>query len=564
MARRRILVVDDSPAMRETLCVLLGGAYDVAATDIAGLSPGDREGWDLVIAPPELAPAARLPAAPRLWLGGAGNLPRRFTPTELRRRVSDALARQSGPTRPRPTGDWRLSEPFLDRGACAVAERARTSRLALHIVGEPGSGKDAVAQAIHGAAGGDLYVCDDANPVPPTAALPSDATVLAIGVDRWPNPSRRALSALLASPAAQRLRVLSTATDDLAELVDRGEFYPNLYYQLTLLTLRLAPLRDRPGDIPTIAETVAAEIAAASGRPRPIFTEAARHRLSHYLWFGNLAELQAVLTRTLALHEGSRIDAGDLRFDAGGIAAPAADAGEPPAAVSADEATSAHLKQIIHELAHEFKNPLVTIKTFTQHCRKTLLANEPDASEFADMTGRAVDQMDHALENLLAFARMSQPSRRDVDLPELLRSVLANAADLPIDIVEPPPLRVRVDPEQTSYALDNLLHAIARDVPADTPVTAQFCPPDALLCQLPAGPANTRSKLSELVAGDGGATEEMPLGISIANAILRRNGAELRLGTNGEPKTVMIRFPLVENAEEAEVNRNGTSPRIDR
>jgi signal transduction histidine kinase len=552
--------------MRETLCVLLGGTYDVAATDVAGLPLRGGDHWDLVIAPPELEGAATLPAAARLWLGaGAGNLPRRFTPTALRRRVADALvAPPAAPLPAPPVGDWRLNEPFLDGDACSVAERARTSRLALHIVGEPGSGKDAVARAIHAAVGGNLHVCDDANPVPPATGIEPDATLLAIGVDRWPNPSRRALSALLASPAARRLRVLSTATDDLAEMLDRGEFYPNLYYQLTLLTLRLKPLRERPAAIPTIAEIVAAEIAANSGRPRPIFTDAARHRLSHYLWFGNLAELQAVLTRTVALHDGRRIDADDLRFDSGGLAVPAPAPTEASAAVTADEAGSAHLKQIIHELAHEFKNPLVTIKTFTQHCRKSLLASEPDATEFADMTGRAVDRMDDALENLLAFARMSQPSRREVDLPGLLRSVLANAADLSIDIVEPPPLRVRVDPEQTSYALDNLLRAIARDVPADTPVTGQFCPPDALLCQIPPGAANTRSKLSEIVAEDGGDTEEMPLGISIANAILRRNGAELRLGLNGEPRTVMIRFPLVENAEEAEVNRNGTSPRIDR
>ena len=568
MARCRILVVDDSPAMRETLCVLLGATYAVHAVAVAELRDWSDTACDLTIASPELRGSPALPSAARLWLGGSheqGGLPRRFTPRELRLRVAEAIL-PAPPSEPRQHRDWRLDHPFLDANSRSIAERALDTGLALHISGEPGSGKDAVARAVHGGRG-PLHVCDDANPIPPLAELRQDSTLLAIGVDRWPNASRRALSALLAAPTAPRLRVISTATAELADLLDRGEFLPDLYYRLTLLAIELRPLRERPDEIPAIADTLAAEIAERLARPAPVFSPAARERLSNYLWFGNLAELQAVLTRTLALSEARQIDADDLCFDgAARLPGPPTERASDPIEPNEERATAANLNLIIHELAHEFKNPLVTIKTFTQHCQKSLLESEPDAIEFAEITGRAVDKIDDTLENLLAFARMSQPSPRNVNLGNLLRPIFANGADLPVNYIEPPQVTVRVDPEQTSYAVDNLLRALTRDVPPDQAVTAQFCPPDSLLCQLPVGALDSRETLKHLVDESGEhPNDAMPLGIAIASAILQRNGAELRLSRNGEPKTAMIRFPLVvENEEEGEANRNGTSPNIDR
>ncbi len=579
MARPRILVIDDSPAMRETLCVLLGRSYDVQAVATSEIDAPAVRSWDLVIAPVQLYGATGLPAGARLWLGGSpdvGGLPRRFTPSELRRRVVDAMQDPALDPAPDDPRNWRLQQPFLDSESLDVATRARTSRLALHIWGEPGSGKHAVARAIHEGCAGPLLICDDANPVPPLTEIRPDTTLLAIGVDRWPNASRRALSALLAAPVARQIRVISTATRDLAEMIDSAEFLPDLYYQLTLLTLHLRPLRDRTADIPAIAYALGLEIAERLARPRPTFAADAVQRLSHYMWFGNVAELQAVLTRSLALTGERQIAAEHLRFD--GARLPAQHASPPsdsapadPAGPIGEQATTADLKLVIHELAHEFKNPLVTIKTFTQHCQRSLPETQPDEIEFAAMTNRAVDQMDNVLENLLTFARMPQPTLRDVGLGDILRRLLAANSDLHLDCTEPPPVAVRVDPEQVSYALDNMLRAFGRGTTADKPVSVQFCAPDSLLCQLPAGIHDNRDTLKQLVVGDGDGdnedethSDEMPLGISIASAILQRNGAEFRLSRNGEPKTVMIRFPLVENEEEAEANRNGTSPSIDR
>ena len=61
----------------------------------------------------------------------------------------------------------------------------------------------------------------------------------------------------------------------------------------------------------------AAVYAKKLGLSEPRLSEDAKQRLSNYLWFGNLSELETVMARTLAFHRKPYIDAGDLIFDFG-------------------------------------------------------------------------------------------------------------------------------------------------------------------------------------------------------------------------------------------------------
>jgi DNA-binding NtrC family response regulator len=108
-------------------------------------------------------------------------------------------------------------------------------------------------------------------------------------------------------------RVVSATNRELAELVASGDFREDLYYRLNLITLRLPPLRERRSDIPLIATTLIAQLAADYGLGEAALTPAALDWLSAQPWPGNIRQLRQVLERTLLLAGKPLLDATDFR-----------------------------------------------------------------------------------------------------------------------------------------------------------------------------------------------------------------------------------------------------------
>jgi two-component system response regulator HupR/HoxA len=91
---------------------------------------------------------------------------------------------------------------------------------------------------------------------------------------------------------------------DLEAEVKAGRFREDLYYRLATVPLRLPPLRERPQDIPALAEAVLAKAAFALGRPVEGLAKATLDCLTAYPWPGNVRELQNELQRMLVLSDG--------------------------------------------------------------------------------------------------------------------------------------------------------------------------------------------------------------------------------------------------------------------
>lgn len=92
------------------------------------------------------------------------------------------------------------------------------------------------------------------------------------------------------------VRVISATNRDLKELVEKGEFRKDLYYRLSVLPLRLPPLRERKEDILTLAEIFYNEF--FQGKPPKSAIEyfaAIKEALLNYDWPGNIRELQNVV-----------------------------------------------------------------------------------------------------------------------------------------------------------------------------------------------------------------------------------------------------------------------------
>jgi PAS domain S-box-containing protein len=95
------------------------------------------------------------------------------------------------------------------------------------------------------------------------------------------------------------VRVIAATNRDLAREAAENRFRQDLFYRLNVFPLRLPPLRDRPEDIPLLAEAFVRRFARRIGRaPAPLSPENLR-RLQSYSWPGNVRELQNVLERAV-------------------------------------------------------------------------------------------------------------------------------------------------------------------------------------------------------------------------------------------------------------------------
>ncbi len=113
------------------------------------------------------------------------------------------------------------------------------------------------------------------------------------------------------------VRVLSATHKNLAPLVKQGRFREDLYYRINVIELRVPSLRDRPDDIPELAESIVTRLARRMRIDAPTLTPAALHRLREYAFPGNVRELENVLERALTLSDGQAIDAADIELRSG-------------------------------------------------------------------------------------------------------------------------------------------------------------------------------------------------------------------------------------------------------
>ncbi len=108
-------------------------------------------------------------------------------------------------------------------------------------------------------------------------------------------------------------RIVAATNATLEDAVAAGSFREDLYYRLNVVQLKIPPLRDRPEDIPLLAEVFRAKFTDRLGRPDVIGIEAlAASRLKSYPWPGNVRELENVIERALILTKGPRLAEVDL------------------------------------------------------------------------------------------------------------------------------------------------------------------------------------------------------------------------------------------------------------
>ncbi|MCA1909353.1 MAG: sigma-54 dependent transcriptional regulator [Magnetospirillum sp.] len=110
-------------------------------------------------------------------------------------------------------------------------------------------------------------------------------------------------------PVKVDVRIVATSNRNLEDYVRQGGFREDLFYRLNVVNLALPSLRERPLDIPILAEHFARKYADVNGvAPRPLTAEA-RQMLVRHAWRGNVRELENTMHRAVLLASGHEIGA---------------------------------------------------------------------------------------------------------------------------------------------------------------------------------------------------------------------------------------------------------------
>lgn len=102
-------------------------------------------------------------------------------------------------------------------------------------------------------------------------------------------------------------RVIAATNRDLAKEVDKGSFRRDLFYRLNVVTLRIAPLRDRKEDIPALVGHFMARYGCSH-----VITREVLDALMSYDWQGNVRELENCVQHMVAVNSGPLLHVGDL------------------------------------------------------------------------------------------------------------------------------------------------------------------------------------------------------------------------------------------------------------
>jgi DNA-binding NtrC family response regulator len=96
------------------------------------------------------------------------------------------------------------------------------------------------------------------------------------------------------------VRVICATNRDLEEEVSRGRFREDLYYRVSVIPIDLPPLRDRTEDIPDLVEHFVVKFTTEAGRPKLKVAPEAMRYLEAYRWPGNVRELENTIERAVA------------------------------------------------------------------------------------------------------------------------------------------------------------------------------------------------------------------------------------------------------------------------
>lgn len=225
-----------------------------------------------------------------------------------------------------------------------MIDRYKDSDASILITGETGTGKELVARLLHESSSRANYQCETFNcsavPVdliepeifgPRSTALldePYDSrglierctggTLILEGINEMPLSTQARILQVLQSKVVGKIgtlqsvpvrtRIIGISNRRLKDDVEAGVLRSDLFYNLSVLTIHIPPLRDRPEDIPVLVDHFLTQLSEKYGDKKIEVTSSDMARLKEYPWPGNVRELCNAIERAYVMSNEGTLD----------------------------------------------------------------------------------------------------------------------------------------------------------------------------------------------------------------------------------------------------------------
>lgn len=237
------------------------------------------------------------------------------------------------------------SEPMLE--VFSLINKLSNTEANVLILGENGTGKDLIAQALHrksrrsnklfididlGAIPEQLFeselfgykkgaFTDAKTDKPGRIELASGGTLFLDEIGNLSSPMQAKLLTVIEKQQVQRLgateskcidvRLISATNSDIYSMVDQGLFRQDLLYRINTVEIHIPPLRERENDILLLAEHFLKLYTSKYKKSSKSFAKDAKLKLLKYNWPGNVRELQHAIERVVILNENKYLLSAD-------------------------------------------------------------------------------------------------------------------------------------------------------------------------------------------------------------------------------------------------------------